>query len=290
MCWVEVQRERPLERRERQLVSAQSALQRMPPELLDKVGAADDDSRLRTAEQLVAGERDEISARSQALARRRLVRQLYEDAGAEVVEQRQAVSPCDGRELRDPWLLGEADDPEVRLVDTQEERCVVRDRPLVVGGPRSIGGADLHEACAGAGEDVRNSEPVPDLDQLAAGDDDFAPFGQRRKREEYRRSVVVDDERGLSARQTPEQAREVVLARPAHAFVEVVLEVRVATADLVDPVEGCGRQRRPAKVRVQDDPRRVEHAPERGPPRRRQLGRQPLSEISWVEARPDLFT
>ena len=50
---LEPQRERPLERRERQLVGPQRALQRMAPQLLDEVGAADDDSRLRAAEKLV---------------------------------------------------------------------------------------------------------------------------------------------------------------------------------------------------------------------------------------------
>ena len=94
---VEVERERPLERRERELVRAQRALQRMAAQPLDEVGAADDDAGLRPAEQLVAGERHEIGAGREALLRRRLVRELDEDAGAEVVDERQLVPPRDLR-------------------------------------------------------------------------------------------------------------------------------------------------------------------------------------------------
>ena len=71
---VEVERERPLERRERELVRAQRALERVAAQPLDEVGAPDDDPGLRPAEQLVAGEVDEIGAGRERLPRRRLVR------------------------------------------------------------------------------------------------------------------------------------------------------------------------------------------------------------------------
>ena len=93
---VEVERERPLERGERQLVGAQRALERVAPEPLDQVGAPDDDPGLRAAEQLVAGEADEIGAGGEASARGRLVRQPHERAGAEIVDERQLVAPRDG--------------------------------------------------------------------------------------------------------------------------------------------------------------------------------------------------
>ena len=70
---VERERQRSLERRERELVGAQRALQRMAPQPLDEIGAADDDARLRAAEELVAREADEVGARAQALRRGRLV-------------------------------------------------------------------------------------------------------------------------------------------------------------------------------------------------------------------------
>ena len=70
---VEVERERPLERGERELVGAERALERMAAEPLDELGAADDDPGLRPAEQLVAREADEVGAGGEARARGRLV-------------------------------------------------------------------------------------------------------------------------------------------------------------------------------------------------------------------------
>ena len=95
----------------------------MPAQPLDEVGAAGDDPGLRAAEQLVAGEADEVGAGAQRSRRRRLALDLDERAGAEVVDERQLVPARDRGELLEPRrLLGEADDAEVRLVDAQEQR------------------------------------------------------------------------------------------------------------------------------------------------------------------------
>ena len=87
---VERERERPLERRQRELVRAQRALQRVATEPLDEVGAPDDDPGLRPAEELVAGEADEIGAVAQALRGGRLVADADERARAEVVDERES--------------------------------------------------------------------------------------------------------------------------------------------------------------------------------------------------------
>ena len=118
-----------------------------------------------------------------------------ERARAEVVDERHVVAPRDGGELLDPRLLGEADHAEVRLVHAQEQRRLGPDRPLVVGRARAVRRPDLDEPRARAREHVGDPEAVADLDQLAARDDDLAPFGERRQREQQRRGVVVDDER-----------------------------------------------------------------------------------------------
>ena len=93
------ERERPLERRERQLVGAQRPLQRMPAQPLDELRAADDDPRLRPAEQLVAGEADEVGAGGEARGGGRLVADVEERAGAEVVDEREPGSLRDPRQL-----------------------------------------------------------------------------------------------------------------------------------------------------------------------------------------------
>jgi len=88
---IEVEDERALERRERELVGAQGALERVASQPLDQLGSADDDPRLRPAEQLVAGEADEVGSRRERLARRRLALERHEHARAEVVHERQSV-------------------------------------------------------------------------------------------------------------------------------------------------------------------------------------------------------
>src|SRR5204863_8077401 len=131
---VEIESEGRLQGRKRQLVGAQRPLERVAPETLDELGAADDDPGLRAAEQLVAREADEVCAGRQRSSRRRLVPELGQDAGTEVVDDRKPARPGDTNELRELRLLGEADDAEIGLVDPQEERRLRPDRALVVRG------------------------------------------------------------------------------------------------------------------------------------------------------------
>ena len=224
--------ERPLERRERQLVGTQRPLQRVPAQPLDEIGAPDDDARLRAAEKLVAREADEIGARAKALRRRRLVPDPTERARAEVVDERKLVGARDRRELRQLWALRESDDAEVRLVHAQQNRGLGTDRPLVVDRARAVRRPHLDQARARAHQHVRDPEAVADLDELTARDDHLTPFGERGEREQHRRRVVVDDERRFGSGQASEQAREMILARSALAALEVVLEIRIAGADL----------------------------------------------------------
>ena len=168
---VEIEAQRSLERRERQLVRAHRPLQRMAPQLLDEVGASDDDAGLRPAEQLVAREADEVGAGGERFLRRRLAGKLDERARAQVVDERQPMPARDRGELFELRLLREADDAEVGLVHAQQQRRVRPDRLLVVLRPRAVRRPDLDEARAGPREHVGDAEAVADLDQLAARDD-----------------------------------------------------------------------------------------------------------------------
>ena len=124
------------------------------------------------------------------------------------------------------------------------------DGPLVVGGACPVRRSHLDEACARAREHVGNAEAVADLDQLAARDEHLAAFRERSQRQQHGGGVVVDDERRLGAGQPAKDPRDVILPRAASALCEVVLEIRVAAADLVHPLERGGRQRRAAEIRV----------------------------------------
>ena len=88
----------------------------MPPEPLHELRPADDDSRLRTPEQLVAREADEVGSGGERLPCGRLARQLDEHARAEIVHERKPVRVRDARELADARELGEADHAKVGLV------------------------------------------------------------------------------------------------------------------------------------------------------------------------------
>ena len=70
---IEVERQRALERGQGQLVRTDGALERVAPQPLDELRAADDDPGLWAAEELVAREADEVRARLEALPHRRFL-------------------------------------------------------------------------------------------------------------------------------------------------------------------------------------------------------------------------
>ena len=253
----------------------------MAPQPLDEVRAADDDARLRPAEQLVAREADEVGAGGEARGGRRLALELDERARAEVVDERQ---PGTSRHLRRaPRAEGcsvKPDLTEVRLMDAQDERRLRPDRALVVGRARPVRRPHLAQPRARAREHVGDPEAVADLDQLAARDEHLATLGERGEREQHRRRVVVDDERRLGAGEAPQERSEVVLPRAARAGGQVVLEVRVAAADLEHARESRLRERRPAEVRVERG-RRVAFST------RRSRGPRRAASSARASARPD---
>ena len=172
----------------------------MPAQPLDELRAADDDARLRPAEQLVAGEADEIGARGEARGCGRLVADVEQRPRAEIVDERQPGLVGDARELVGRDGRGEPDDSVVRLVDAEDRGRLGPDRALVVRGTRPVRRPDLDHARARAREHVGNPEAVADLDELAARDEHLATLRERCEREQHRRGVVVDDERRLRAR------------------------------------------------------------------------------------------
>ena len=212
---IEVEEQRSFQRCEGELVGPQRALERMPAEAPDELGATADDPCLRPAEQLVTRERDEVGAVGERIACERLVGQRHEAARPEIVEQRQLVPPRDGGELGGRRPLAEPDRAEVGLVHAEEQRGVGPDGCVVVGGARAVRRADLDEARTGLREHVGDPEPVADLDQLAARDDRLPAGGECRQREEQRGGVVVDDHGVLGAGEAAKDRGEMIVARPA---------------------------------------------------------------------------
>ena len=106
---IAIELERRFQRRHADLVDPQRALHRVAVDLRQQVLAADDEAGLRPAQQLVAGEGDEVGAVGDGLGDRRLVleaeaREVDQRAGAEIVDQRHALLARKRRKVARPEL------------------------------------------------------------------------------------------------------------------------------------------------------------------------------------------
>jgi hypothetical protein len=193
------------------------------------------------------------------------------------------VAASNGGQLFDAGALGEADEAEVRLVDSKQHCGLGADGILVVGGARAVGRSDLDELRAGPGQHVRDAEPVADLDQFAARDDYLAALGERGEGEQDGRGVVVDDERRLGACQALQRRGSVILSRASPSGGQVELEIGVAAPGRASPLERRLGERRAPEVRVDDDAGRVQHAPEARPSSTLDVGGGPSGQVAGID-------
>ena len=262
---VAVERERRLERGERELVDAHGAGERVAPARLDRLARADQQTALRPAQELVGAEAHDRRAGAHGSPDRRLVGQqldvVGEHARADVVDDRDA-EPAQRLDLD---LLGEADGAEVRRVRAQDDAGALAQRRRVVAQPRAVRGADLDQQRAGLSDHLRDAKAAADLDELPARDDDLAPRPRQcRGGQEHGGGAVVDREPGLRAGHLAQQTLDVRVARAPLAGGEIELEVRVALGRRRHRGAGARRQRSAPEVRVHHHARGVEHAAQRG--------------------------
>ncbi len=114
-----------LDRRQPDLVDAQRPLHRIAVDGGDPFAPADDEARLRPAEQLVAREGDEVRALGHDLPHGRLPlqavsREVDEDARSEIVHERDVRRFGDAGEFRGSDLGGEALNAIVRGMDFED--------------------------------------------------------------------------------------------------------------------------------------------------------------------------
>jgi len=185
-----------------------------------------------------------------------------ETAAPEVVHHGDCVTAAQRDELRDGDLLGEAHDPEVARVDLHDEGRVPADGPLVVGKVGAVRGPHLAQHGAASLHHLGDAELAADFDELAPRHDGLPAPGKRAEHQQNRGGVVVDDQGILGPRELAEDAPDVVVAETPLAGGQVELQVGVAPAHLDDALQGLFAQGRAPQVRVQDDPRGVDHAPE----------------------------
>ncbi len=253
-----------MQRGDQQAVEPADAGQRVLAQLGDQLRAADGETRLRPAEQLVPAERDDVGAGIENLAHRDLVVDAQrpergEIAAAPINDQRLAALGRQPRQRSDLRLVGEADDLEVARVHLEDRPGARADRVAVVRQARLVRRADLAQLAARRREDVGHAERAADLDQLAARDDDLLVAGQRAQREHDRGGVVVHDDEAGVGKQLGHQIVEVTEPVSPAALFESVFEVGVVLRGHGQAGRGFGGQDRPPEVGVDDHAGRVDH-------------------------------
>jgi hypothetical protein len=191
--------------------------------------------------------------------------EVDERPAPQVVDDGDALLPPQADQLVDPRLLGETEDPVVRVVDAEDGARPVADRFGVVAEVGLVRRSHLPEDGAAHPHDIRHPERASDLDELAARNDDFLPHSQGVEDEDGRSGVVVDHGRGLGARELPEEPGDVDVALAAAAGIKVEGQGGVPAADFVEGLEGGLGQHRPAEAGVHDDARGVHGPTERSP-------------------------
>jgi len=182
---------------------------------------------------------------------------------AEVVDHRRS-EPAERLDLD---LLHKAERAEVRGMSAHDRAhaplALGLYGALEVGQPRSIGRADLDQPSTRLRDHLGDPKRPPDLHELAAGHDDRTITRQCRGREQDSPRAVVDRHRRRGTGQLAEQGFDVRLTRPAHARVEVELEIGVALGHARERLPGAGGQRRAAEVGVHDHASGVDHPSQR---------------------------
>ena len=247
--------------------------------LLQQVPPAQNQTRLRTAEQFVAAEGGHRGAGEDALLHgglgaQAVSAQVHQGAAAEVVHHGKAAAGAEFGQLGHRRLGGEAHQAEVAAMHAEQHRRLRRDGLLVVAQPHLVRRADLDDPGAALLDDVRHAEGAADLHLLPAGDDDLPPPGQRRQGEEDGGGAVVDGEGGLGAGKFSGEGGDVLLPIAALAGLRIDFQQAVAAGSLEGGGAGRFGQHGAPQSRVQNDPRRVDGPPQGASLALRQDGRR----------------
>ena len=199
------------------LIDPQCAFHRIAIDAGNEFLAADNESGLGSAKQLVAREGDEVCSIRNRFSYRRLMFQaeackVDERTGAQIIDERDIMLMGECREISRRYIGRESFDAVVRGVDLEDEGGFRSDRIDVVLWMCPVGGADLDQLRSGAAHDLRHAKGATDLDELATRDDRFTPLGKSVEHQEDGCGIVIDERRILSTRELDEEATQVIVA------------------------------------------------------------------------------
>ena len=267
---------RRLQAGDRHLVGAKSPGERVPAAGLDRLRGTQQNAGLGASEQLVSGEDHEIRPRRHPVGEGGLVlrtlhselRQRLQVAASEVLDDRNPELRSQRHEVGSGRRLGEADDPEVGLVDLEQRSDLAATLgygPAVVVSARAVRRSHFDEPRAALLQDVRDAEGIPDFDQFPARHDDVFPGGEGVERQQDAAGGVSGDHRRLPRKHGLEQPGEVLLTTSPGTGSEIEFEVGIADRNAEHGLGGALGKRRSSEVGVDDDSGGVDHPPEVGP-------------------------
>ena len=180
----------------------------MLSDLIDPFLAANDDSRLRTAEQFVPAEGHEVCPLCHNPLGPRFGRhgdfgvteiaRFGQQSRSQIDEERNSSAFGQGREFCLLRLGGESDDCEVGSMDGQNGSGSIRDRLFVVACVDLVGRADFDEFGTRFAHDVGHPEAASDLDELASRNDDLTAPAVCREHDQNGARAVVENETRLA--------------------------------------------------------------------------------------------
>jgi hypothetical protein len=166
-----------------------------------------------------------------------------------------------------------------------KKRGARSDRVRIIRKVRAIRRPDLDELGTGLAHDVGHPECAPDLDELAARHDDFAPCRQNTEHQQHRRRVVVDHRCSFGAGQFAQQLFDERVAFAAPTRCKIKFQVDWRAHAVHDRAYGRLRQDRTTQIGMQYGTRQIEHGTQARLCRRDELCLEHLCDRSFIHCR-----
>ena len=245
--------------------SARKRGSRLRPAII--LAAAGDDARLRSAQQFVSTEADQIDTALDDFSGHWLVLDavdsacLDHSATPKVFHEWNPLAPGHGSDFFRRRRFHEAIHEEIAAVHLQDQRCATTDGPCVIGDRRVVRGAHFAQPCTAGFENLGNAKSSADLDQFSPRDHHLrSRFAAEVPEDQHQSGRVVVDDRGRFGTAQQGQALFEIAARAGSGAVsEVVLERVVGGSNRRNRMHRDRTERRTAEIGVHENPGSVDN-------------------------------